>query len=42
MIVMLFLLPETRGRSLESLEARTFGATAVSRMTLEPRPTTAE
>ena len=42
MIVMLFLLPETRGRSLESLEAGTFGAAAVPRMTLEPRPTTAE
>jgi sugar phosphate permease len=42
MIVMLFLLPETRGRSLESLEAGRFGATAVPRMTLEPRTTTAE
>jgi len=42
MIVMLLTLPETRGRSLESLETGTFGATAVPRMTLEPRPTTAE
>jgi MFS family permease len=42
MIVMLFLLPETRGRSLESLEAGAFGAAAFPRMTLEPRPTTVE
>jgi hypothetical protein len=42
MIVMLLTLPETRGRSLESLEKGTSGATAVPRMMLEPRPTTAE
>ena len=42
MIVMLFLLPETRGRSLESLEAGVLGATAIPRMALDPRPTTAE
>ena len=40
MIVMLLLLPETRGRSLESLEAGRLGATAVPRMAFDPRPTT--
>jgi len=40
MIVMLFLLPETRGRSLESLEAGPLGVTSVPRTALGPRPTT--
>jgi len=40
MILMLFLLPETRGRSLESLEAGALGATDAPRMALDPRPTT--
>jgi hypothetical protein len=40
MIVMLFLLPETRGRSLESLEADTLGTAGAPQMALDPRPTT--
>jgi sugar phosphate permease len=39
MIMMLFLLPETRGRSLESLEAGTLSATSTPRMSFDPRPT---
>jgi sugar phosphate permease len=40
MIVMLLMLPETRGRSLESLEAATPGTASVPRMALNPRPAT--
>jgi hypothetical protein len=40
MIAMLFLLPETRGRSLESLEAGALGATSAPRMALDAQPTT--
>jgi MFS family permease len=40
MIVMLFLLPETRGRSLESLEADAPGTAGTPRVALDPRPTT--
>jgi hypothetical protein len=39
MIVMPFLLPETLGRSLESLEAGTLGATSAPRMALDAQPT---
>jgi MFS family permease len=40
MIVMLLTLPETRGRSLESLEGGALGATGGPTMALDPRPTT--
>jgi MFS family permease len=40
MIVMLLMLPETRGRSLESLEAATPGTASAPRMALNPRPAT--
>jgi len=39
MIVMLFVLPETRGRSLESLEVGTAGVAGAPRMALDPSPT---
>jgi MFS family permease len=42
MIVMLFLLPETRGRSLKSLEVGALGATGVPRLALDAQATTAE
>jgi hypothetical protein len=38
--VVLFLLPETRGRSLESLEADAPGTAGAPQLTLDPRPTT--
>jgi hypothetical protein len=38
MIVMLLTLPETRGRSLESLETRLADAAPAPRMALDPRP----
>jgi len=40
MMLMLFLLPETRGRSLESLEAGTLGVTGAPQPALEAQPTT--
>jgi MFS family permease len=40
MIAMLFLLPETRGRSLESLEAGALRPGAAPQMALDPGPTT--
>ena len=40
MMLMLFLLPETRGRSLESLEAGTLDAMRAPKMALEAQPTT--
>jgi len=40
MIVMLLMLPETRGRSLESSEAGTLGTAGVPRMALDPQLTT--
>src|SRR5208282_1828652 len=39
MILMLLVLPETRGRSLESLEVGTAGAAGAPRMALGPSPT---
>ena len=39
MIVMLLTLPETRGRSLESLEPGAADSAAAPRMALDPRPT---
>jgi len=40
MMLMLFILPETRGRSLESLEAGTLGVTGAPQLALEAQPTT--
>ena len=40
MIVMLLMLPETRGRSLESLEAGTLGTAGAPQVALHAQPTT--